>query len=332
MQFTNKYGLLRPIARALASDDYEHHGDYSLTELLKSPQQVQLTRRYPDKIVVEVMNNVWSLMGRAMHYVMSLAKIKGSFIEERFIFVLNGSQISCQSDYVYPLMKMIEGKAVEALVNGKRVYGIIDFKNTSHWAAKDGVKDEWEEQINGYIFGWHQRGINITQGHIAAFLRDWSYTDAVVIKKRDYPPQPIKQMPIRLWPLEQTESFLKQRLKLHMEAAQLHDKDIPPCTEKERWAKPDKFSAVFVGGNSKGNAASGGSFFRDRARCDQFMIERRLKNTLKTPDEDGNPRYKKGFIDTEAKFTKGSSPKCERYCDCRDFCPQYARMNRKRPF
>ena len=326
MKFTNQYGLLRPLARALANDDYVHHGDFSLTELLKPPQMVQQLRRHNDKVVVEIMNNVWSLMGRAMHYVMSLASIKGAFIEERFIFVLNGKQISCQSDYVYPIQDFVDGKWVDRLVDEQRVYGLIDHKNTSHHAVRDGVKKEWEEQINGYIYAWKQRGINITEAHIAAFLRDWSYTDAVIVKKHGYPEHPIVQVPVPIWPMAKTEAFLEHRLRLHLEAAQLGDRDIPECTLEEQWGKPDRFALLFVDGKSKGNVVPRHGFYRSRVEADHQNEIRREKARLQ------NGEFKKGFIDAEPQFFKGTSIRCDRYCDAKPFCPQYARTNKKRPF
>lgn len=321
-KFTNNYGLPRPLARALANDDYVRHGDWSITELIKPPQIVQLIRRHEGQIVTEVMDNVWSLYGRAMHYAMSLAKVKGSMIEERRNFQIDDQVVSMQPDFVYPL----KCKENEDRV---RIYGMLDFKNPKAYAVKKGAKPDWTQQINGYNLGWHKQGIRIEKAAIAAFIRDWAKLDAAINQGGNYPQSPIDVIPIELWPVEQTEQFYLERIKAHMEAAMLSDHELPECSQEERWPKPDCFRVVT--GDDPGRAVPGGSFFKTRAEADHFNNERREKNTLK------GGGYKKNFADARVVYQHGESKRCAEYCDAAPFCHQYAKIcgktvKRKRPF
>jgi len=314
MKFTNKHKLPRPVARALAADDYQRFGDFSATELGKPPQIVQLCHRHDEDIVVEVMDNIWSLQGRALHYVMSLAQIEGSFVEERFLVDIDGVQVSMQSDYVYPIQGL------------EKQYAIIDHKNTSRYAIKEGVKKEWEEQINVYIYGWKMRGFSISTAHVVAWLRDWSHTEAHVKKTYGYPKTPIVSLDVNIWPASQTLQYLRERIKLHQDAQELPDHELPHCTLEERWGKPDRFAAEFIEGKSKGKAVPKGSFFSTAAECDAFIEERRSKATNK------GGTIKAGFNDAKRVYHRGQSIRCERYCSARPFCHQYKTLIKKRPF
>lgn len=314
MKYTNKHGLPRPVARALAADNYIHHGDFSMTELDKPPQMVQLCKRHDDKIVVEVMDNVWMVRGTALHYVNSLAAIKGAFIEERFIVTIDGIQISMQSDYVYP----IEGL--------DRKYAILDHKDCTHHMFSHGLKPEHERQLNGYIYGWSTRGIDIAAAHIVMWFKDWSYTDAVIKKTYNYPPQPIIAVDVPIWQPSDILAWMRERIQLHQEAVELSDDELPACTLEDRWAKPDLFACVFSGGDSKGGTVPKGANFRTSAEANNFIAERRDKARLKKGG------FKKGFVDATVEFRRSESIRCERYCSAKPFCHQYNTLIKKRPF
>jgi hypothetical protein len=152
-----------------------------------------------------------------------------------------------KSDYVWPYK---EGE-----------YELLDFKDTSLYAVKNGAKPEWIAQGNCYRYGMHIRGFNITRMKNVCILKDWSWTDCHVKKIHGYPPLPIVVITMPIWSYGKTESLLEGRIRLFESCKDLPDNKLPFCTTQQRWAKPDRFAVVQASGRNKGTAVKGGSSF-----------------------------------------------------------------------
>lgn len=315
MQYTNKAGLPQPLVNALSHDPYQKLGDYSCTELLNPPRLTHLFRRHEPKIVVDVMDNMWSMFGRAMHEIAATGATDHSIIEQGFILNIttpSGKSISVgfHPDHIW---KEEDG-----------IYQMMDFKNTSYHTVKGGrVKSDWEKQLNMYGYGMRQRGFDIKKLWLAALLRDWSWTECHVKQLRDYPQYPIMVFPITMWADSYTHQLIVDRVVLHEQAKSLPDDKLPECTEEERWAKISSWAVVYTKGKAKGRAVSGGASFRKRAEAVAFQNEHNTKKGFKTEAE----------WDTKIEFRMGESVRCERYCPVKNFCSQYKQMHkRKDPF
>ena len=77
---------------------------------------------------------------------------------------------------------------------------------------------------------------------ICAILRDWNRRDAE--KKENYPQAPIVFVDIPLWDAEIAHQYVSERLHLHQDAQMSYDllKDLPLCTDEERWKKNDTWA------------------------------------------------------------------------------------------
>jgi hypothetical protein len=83
---------------------------------------------------------------------------------------------------------------------------------------------------------------------IVAIIRDWSRRDAA--RNPDYPQSPVKEIPITLWPYQQREDFISERISKHSEC-EFHmetDEELPPCTPEEMWEKPTTWALKKKGG------------------------------------------------------------------------------------
>ena len=74
VKLTNTKNLPQEIVRSVQSDSYTRgKSTISATGLLQSPQQRVLAKEYDDKIVLDVSDQIWKLLGTACHYVMEEA-------------------------------------------------------------------------------------------------------------------------------------------------------------------------------------------------------------------------------------------------------------------
>jgi hypothetical protein len=223
---TNKANLPAPIVRAVSYTDRDTgNSDYSITELISPPRIVALKRKHGDEITEDAADRIWSLMGSAAHEVLRRAAPEDGITEKRFFVKLAGKIISGQVDYCAKTGKL------------------SDFKFTSTYAVKDGVKVEWEQQLNCYRWLMAHNEIETpAELEIIAILRDWSKNEAR--RNADYPQQGVLVLPVPVWTMVDTHMFLLERISMHEEARLL----LPECSESDMWAKPEKWAVKKKGG------------------------------------------------------------------------------------
>jgi len=178
MIFTNDHNLPIPVAQALASSDYDPHGDYSTTGLIGPPRIHFLRQRHEHEMVVDVMDMFYALRGTALHYILAQVKHKRAIVEERFLYHHNGYQISIKGDLVWP---------EDPKDNRFTVY---DYKQCSTWVGKlSQPKDEWTKQLNLIRLGLGARGLDAQKLAIVTFFNDWTALDAQINSGGNYPQQ-----------------------------------------------------------------------------------------------------------------------------------------------
>lgn len=276
MRITNHHGLPAPLVRAVSHDTYTKEGsDYSVTELIKPPRIAALERLHADELEEDASDRLWLLMGKAGHEVLRRSS-DGGIVEERCIMEIGGKKVSGQLDYA---------------VTDK---SIIDYKFTSVWAVKDGVKIEWEQQLNCYKYLASQYGVEVQHLTIIAILRDWSVREAG--RDANYPQCQVKVLPVRIWDERDTVTWINNRIFLH-EAARAGQ--LPECTSEEMWETKERFAAVKKGNQRASRVCDSkleiGQWVASQAKPSQFDIEVR-------PAE---------------------RPRCESYCSVSAFCTVY---------
>lgn len=280
MQLTNKYNLPAPLKSALRRDLYHHPGHISVTGLIQPPQLRQLSIRYDDQIVEDVSDRIWMLLGNAVHDVLERADTTNSLQEERLETEVMGWKITGKAD-------LWDDNTVS------------DYKITSVWAGINGVKPEWEAQLNMYGLLYEQNTFTVDALQIVAIYRDWSKGKAK--QGGDYPAVPAQVLPVERWPVDDAELFLQTRVQVHKDAEDLEDEELPECTAEERWEKPTTYAVM-----KEGRKSAVRVFDTEKQVQDYIMDYGGAKNYIET--------------------RPGRSVRCEEYCPVRDFCHQYARM------
>lgn len=248
-------------------------GKYSVTGLIAPPRIMQLRKRHDADIEVDPIDRIWLLFGTLTHSQLESVEGDNTLSEERLIAEVDGVFFSGTAD-VYERET------------------IYDYKTTSVYAVKDGIKDDWSLQISIYAWLYRRHGFSVKAGKIVAILKDWSKTKA----KQDegYPAKPVVVIDVPLLSNEQTEEYIRARIKLHEEAEKLADDDLPCCTDAERWAQPSKYAVMKKGRKSAVK-------LHDSEFEAQVMV-----------DGLSNEHY--------IEHRKGKFGRCEDYCEVNGYC------------
>lgn len=279
MKLTNRLGLPDAVVKAVTNDTYtKGDSDISITTLIAPPRIRVLKKLHEDKIEEDVSDRIYSLLGQVMHGILDRASLgeTDAIHEKRFYVEIEGVRVSGQLD-TYNLNGLIQ-----------------DYKLVSLYQVKDGVKEEYEQQLNCYAALLRGNGLEVNALELVCILRDWSKGKA----KSDYtlPQQQIIKLQVPLWSQEKALAFLTDRVKIHKAA----NKKLTLCTPEERWADPDKWAVM-----PKKNAA------------------RSLKNHLIEEEAKEHSASVKGSF---VEFRPGVNKRCDAYCSVAPFCTQYKQI------
>lgn len=286
MKITNKFNIPQTFVNVVKRPQYTK-GDVNLsvTELLNSPQIVQLRTKHIDELETDVSEMVWSLFGTAVHNILEHGKDDNHIVEERLFTQFEGWKISGAID-----LQEIHSDGVD----------IKDYKVTGAWAVQQ-EKADWVNQLNCYA--WLVEKVKqqpVRSLQIVGIVRDWSRRDAEA--KETYPQAPIVTIDIPLWPFEQREEYVRSRLVLHNEALfnrQVND-ELPPCTPEEMWEKPTVYAVKKIGG------VRAKTLFGELDRAEEELATLNAK--------------KKEY---EIEVREGERTRCEKFCQVSQFCNQH---------
>ena len=234
MRITNNYGLPEAFVNAVTYPEYTKGAAHmSVTELLNSPQIVQLKAKYYNEITVDVADMMWAVFGTAVHTVLERNKGEGDIVEQRLHADIDGWHISGAID-----LQKVTDAGIE----------ISDYKTTSVWAVMND-KPEWEQQLN--IYAWLVETVKkapVSKINIVALLKDWSENESKT--RQNYPEKSCITINIPLWDYDKREAFIKERIHLHSEGLFAGDTDapLPECTPAECWEKPTTYAVKKEGG------------------------------------------------------------------------------------
>jgi hypothetical protein len=275
---TNRLNLPSSIYNAVARDPYSR-GDahISVTGLIGPARKRALEMQHGDTLTEDVADRIWSLMGQITHGILERHDSDG-LTEERLYIERHGWRISGQFDRV-----LLE----EGLLQ--------DYKLTSTYSVKDGVKPDYEAQANLYALMLREHGYTIHRAQIVAILRDWQKSKA--LHDMSYPQVPVVVMDVNLWPADIVETYIQLRLKAHGDAQHV----LPLCTPEERWERPSKFAVMKVG-NKRATS------LHDSLQDAEFAVQAIL-------DELPHANYR---IDERP----AEPVRCAQYCPARPVCVQ----------
>lgn len=284
MKLTNKLNLPQTFVNVLRRPTYSKgKANLSVTQLINSPKIVALTTKFQDELEEDVADMVWSIFGSAVHKVLEHGQDPNHLIEERIHAELDGWRISGAVD--------LQIKHDDGTIS------IRDYKTTSAWAVMN-EKIEWEQQLNIYAFLVERvKKVPVRDLGIVAIIRDWSRRDAST--REGYPEAPIKELPIKLWPMEERERFVLHRIAQHSacEFAMEAGETLPFCTPEEMWEKPTIYAV-----RKKGNV---------RAK------------SLHESEAEANAAAEKLGKDYEVEVRPGERVRCANFCPVNSYCQQW---------
>ena len=257
-----------------------------MTELVKPPQMLRLLRDHDHELEVDVSEELFVLLGKAMHTVLERAAkhVQSAEVEKRLYMDVLGEKVGGRFD-------VIEGGVLS------------DWKITSVWSFLLGAKVEWEQQLNmlAALARYNGRGPNFGKLQVNAILRDWNKNEAA--RDPEYPQVPFVSREIPMWGEDAALNFMRHRVRLHEHGRTILDVKTLSCSDEERWKKPDVW-AVTKQGNVR--AAPGG-----------------LKATREEAQEFADNLSAATGKPHKVEQRVGGYPRCEAYCGAAPWCFQY---------
>lgn len=283
-RITNRLGLPTSIVNAVSNDPYTR-GDahISVTGLIGPARKRQLEHRFADQIVEDAADRIWSLLGQIAHGILERAETQ-AWTERRLYIVRHGWTISGQFDRFV----LEEGR-------------LQDYKLTSTYTVKEGVKPEWEAQANLYGHLLREHDYKVERLEIVPIFRDWQRAKA--LHTPEYPQTPCILLPVEMWSPDRCEAYIYERLLAHGKAQHA----LPECSAEERWEKP-AVHALMKAGNKRATSL----------HASRNEAEQALKNAQETA--------RKGaefFLDERP----AEQTRCALYCPAAPFCSQWQAMN-----
>jgi len=276
----------------------------SVTELL-NPLQISLLMRYFEKQTSKDLNNLLpSLIGSAVHEALARTDDDiNSLKEVRLFKIIDGMTVSGQPDRMFQETKKIRTFKNNGDVWVKGQWAIQDYKLTGAYSTLKN-KREWEEQLNCYAY-MAQRGLTasgnsleqidkIDNLFVTAIVRDWNYNN---VGKPDYPESWVVDIQIPVWSEEEQRDFLHNKVNAFQEAIEKYKetKELPRCTDEERWSSGGKFAVM------KPKRKSAVKLFGTEEEAKEFSIT--------IPD---------AYIESRpVRYMR-----CDRYCDVSKVCQQ----------
>lgn len=235
MKITNKYNLPKAIENFA---DYQQNrkysagdADWSATTLIDSPRVVNLYKKHAHEIESDCSENIYAMLGSAMHHIFEKGAHFDHISEERLFMDVGDYRISGQIDNQ------------EILPDGR--IRITDYKVASTYTyGKKPAKAEWVTQQNIYAtLVEHNKGVEVESINVCVVFRDWSKAKS---KAATYPPAPVMLIKLPLWKESTRLAYIRKRVRLHAKARELFEErgEVERCTDAERWKKPQKHRVV----------------------------------------------------------------------------------------
>ena len=227
MEFTNKYNLPQPIVDAITNDSYDNGGaDISASSLLNAPRIFALEKQHAGSLTEDVADSLPALLGTAVHDLLEKHDNTG-ITEKRLFMKREGWLVSGKFDrFVYTDTELQDYKTTRA----------------DAFAAKqrEGFK-EWEQQLNIYKRLMEENHLAVSSLAVVVILVDWSPMRKA--RSEDYPPHPIVRVPLPIWNPVEADQWINSRIRLFQAAL----KDLPLCTDEERWQRGNPYKVIKKG-------------------------------------------------------------------------------------
>jgi hypothetical protein len=257
MKFTNNTGLSLFAQVYLAHETYDREeAGLSVTTLLKPVKQVILARRVPPGMMsTDVADMIPSSNGTAIHDAFEAAW-KSPKLADTLIALghppgvarkvrVNPSEEEVAAGGIIPVYTEIRSSKV---VLGIKVSGKFDFigdgavedlKNTSVYKY---LMADFEAYIlQGSMYRWlNPEKVTKPWMNLTFQFTDWNGRDRNM-NPDNYPPARMHTRKLQLLTLEETQVYVEGKVQQLIDLEHAPEEDMPPCSDKELWRKPDTY-------------------------------------------------------------------------------------------
>jgi hypothetical protein len=306
MKFTRDPEMPEPLFKALVDSSRRYKEELSeflcehskegvfnisVTTLNKSPRQAQLGARHWKHIVKDPLDLWFSFKGSIIHYVLEL------YSPSHWVRELRLATTKVYGDEKV----MIHGQFDAYDPHDKTLW---DWKFVSGISVRY-PKPEHKVQLNilAHIMEKNNKKVNTLKNCYLIERLDNRYE-----KDPFYPKKEFKIQEHGFMPKEEVEEHIKTRALIHLNEINTPDKNLPLCTDDERWVHGTSFS---IYKRKKGTKKEPHQDFSSRA-LGHFDSEIQARNFL-----DEFPQTEETKIVEKAGYPTA----CD-YCDVRDFCNQ----------
>lgn len=279
MKHSNNHNYPSAIADAITLyDKPPWKGDISNTTLTMPPRIKQLKQRHRHEIQEDLSDFFAMFLGSAVHdYIARRSMAPHRIIEKAFYYDIDGTKV---------------GGIVD--LYDTKTFTQDDYKVVRAWSFLNGMKPEYEQQLNINTWLLRKNGHKVDRHRIVALYRDWSEGQAY---NKSYPQSHCVAYEAPIWKDTDAEAWIRERVELHKDAEKLPDDELPHCSSAERWEKPEKYAVMKKGRKSAVRVLD------TWEEADAYMNQKGYKN----PSHWINIR--------QGEFTR-----CEKWCQARPFC------------
>lgn len=311
-KYTNKSNISLPIAIWSLMDNYNHDSRdnvISVTTLLKPIRQIVLGRKYKDcDKEIDAENLIASSMGTALH-----DSVEKAWKEKDKVIKIMESIGYVSSEALYDeviLERRSEKQVGDYIISGQFDIAfrgtVCDIKSTSVYSHIFGSKDE-DYKLQMSIYRWlNQDIIKDDYGYIEYIFTDWSQVKA--LQDSQYPQKRILSHKIKLLSVEDTETYIINKLYDIAKYEALSDNELLECSDAELWRTEDKYKYYKPNKDGKVSYARATKVFDSEVEANAF-------------------KYKNGNVGDIVKY-KGEIKRCK-YCNYTNICNQYEQFKIK---
>lgn len=288
---------IKPIVDAFEvhKQHYANYGDYSVTTLNNPDRYVHLHKRHSDDLVYTISNQLASFIGTAVHRYLDHCLNTYKFIDPKY---------TIERSVYDKINGRLLGGTFDILYDNTIIY---DHKNISVWSTIfDPQMNKFQQQLNTYRYLLHRRGIDtINDLRVIAIYKDWREGDA--FRRNDYPQDPIMEYKIPVWPIEQIESWVYDRIESLKSTEDIPDDELPECPVEERWERHPDGATVKYAAFKSDKAPKASRVFNKLLECKEYMLGA------------------KGFhADSFIEVRYAQRKRCEKWCTANKHCNHYA--------
>lgn len=258
MKLTNKHKIGLSWAVFLAHDSYDYDprpNAISATGLLKSTRQAILSRRAEAGITtMDVSQLASSSFGTAMHDAVEQAWKHENY--KKAMLKLGYPQKQIDRVRINPTtaepgtIPVYMEKRSEKEVDGIIVTGKFDFvgdgeledhKTTGVFTYIKGTNNE-KYRLQGSMYKWLNPDIITSDRMLINYMfTDWSALRYQIEKDKGYPPHKMMSVPISLMSVEETDEWVKNKIREIKANIDKAEADLPLCTSEELWQDPTTY-------------------------------------------------------------------------------------------